>query len=111
MAIEFMTSDPRNLLSTFKGAIDDRRIVTWSYDQDRDFTHTAEQWKKLAWLRPKISDDYLLRTILKPDARNISTEIYAIYHGRFIEAMLSHCDKLFTRAVASALPGVGDVVS
>jgi len=111
MALHFKTSTPNKLLKAFKKAIDEKRIVTWAYDGDGDFTHTTEQWKNQAWLRPKVKkDEELILTIIKPQDKNISSVIYAIYHGRFLEAMLTHCDLLFTRASATALPSTGDVV-
>ena len=111
MAIKFETNDPNKLLSSFKKAIDDGRIVTWSYDQDGDFTHAVDQWKNLAWLRPRIEYNELVFIIIKPENRNISSLVYAIYHGRFIESMLTHCDSIFVNAVATAFPAEGDVVS
>jgi hypothetical protein len=112
MAIHFRTTPPKKLLAAFKKAIDDGKVATWSYDADGDFTHTAQQWKGQAWLRPKVKEgEDLTLTILKPKNSNISSEVYAIYHGRFIESMLVHCDSLFTDAAATALPADGDVVS
>jgi hypothetical protein len=112
MAIHFRTGTPQKLLAAFKKAIDDGKVVTWSYDGDGDFTHTAQQWKSLAWLRPKIREGAdLIFTVLKPKNSKISAEMYGIYHGRFIESMLVHCDSLFNEAVATALPADGDVVS
>lgn len=110
MSIHFRTKEPSKLLSSFKKAITDRRVVTWECDSDGDFTHTAEQWKNSAWLRPRLAAGELVLTILKPENRSISSEVYAIYHGRFIESMLVHCDSLFTDVVASALPADGDLV-
>lgn len=112
MAIHFQTSTPKKLLAEFKKAIDDGKIVTWSYDSEGDFTHTAQQWKSQAWLRPKIRErEELILVILKPKNSKVSSEVYAIYHGRFIESMLVHCDSLFTNAVATSFPADGDVVS
>jgi hypothetical protein len=48
--------------------------------------------------------------IVKPKDATITSEVYAIYHGRFIEAMLRHCDELFSRAEATALPDSQDNV-
>ena len=53
MAIHFYTSAPSALLAAFKKAINDKHVITWSYDDDGDFTHTHTQWAKLAWLRPR----------------------------------------------------------
>jgi hypothetical protein len=112
MAIHFTTDKPKQLLASFKKAIDDGKVVTWAYDNDGDFTHTAQQWKSLAWLRPRVIDGQkLVLSILKPQASKISSEVYAIYHGRFIESMLVHCDSLFTEAIATAFPSDGDIVA
>jgi len=112
MAVHFKTSTPKKLLATFKKAIDEGSVVTWGYDSDGDFTHTAQQWKSKAWLRPKILEGKeLILTIVKPQNAKVSSEVYAVYHGRFIESMLVHCDSLFTDAIATAFPADGDIVS
>jgi len=110
MAIHFETKTPKKLLAAYKKAIDDGHVDTWSYDEDGDFTHTAEQWDRKAWLRPKIEQGTkLVFYILKPKDAEITSAVYAIYHGRFIESMLRHCDKLFSSSSASAMPEDGDV--
>ena len=111
MAIYFKTKTPKKLLATYKKAIDDGHVVTWAYDADGDFTHTAEQWNRKAWLRPRIREaEALTLNILAPQDSSISSEIYAIYHGRFIESVLAHCDKLFEDATATGMPASGDAV-
>jgi hypothetical protein len=111
MAIYFETKTPNKLRNAFKKAIDDGHVITWSYDDDGDFTHTAEQWVKKAWLRPVITKDTRLSLfIIPPKETKIGSEVYAIYHGRFIESMLRHCDSLFTEAKASAMPEGDDDV-
>lgn len=111
MAIFFKTKTPNKLLKAFKQAIDDGHIVTWSYDSEGDFTHTTEQWKNRAWLKPKVQAETALKmVVVKPKDKTITSEVYAIYHGRFIEAMLRHCDELFSRAEATALPDSEDNV-
>jgi hypothetical protein len=110
MAIYFKTDSPQQLLSSFKKAIADKDVVTWSCDSDGDFTHATEQWKRLAWLRPAIQTGYLVMNIIKPQNKTISTEVYAIYHGRFIESMLAHFDKEFSDARASSIPASGDLI-
>lgn len=102
MAIHVRTSDPSGLLSAIRQSIDDGKIKTWSYDKDGDFTHTADQWINLAWLRPSISDDKLTFNTVPPRTQHISIRIYGVYHGRFIEMLLSHFDDKFTRASATA---------
>jgi hypothetical protein len=110
MAVYFLTTTPNKLLVAFKKAIDDGHVVTWSYDSDGDFTHTAPQWKDLAWFHPSVQSDRLVLNIIKPQNANMTTEVYAIYHGRIIESMLVHCDTIFTKGVATGQPESGDVV-
>ena len=112
MAIRFVTGTPKKLLSSFKAAIDDGRVVTWGYDNDNDFTHTAPQWKGRAWLRPRFEEGKVLKfSIVRPNNSKVTSEVYAIYHGRIIESMLAHCDNLFSEATASAYPDGNDLVS
>ena len=111
MAIHIKTTTPKKLLAAYKKAIDDGHVATWSYDADGDFTHTADQWVRKAWLRPKVIEGKELTLyILAPKGTQISVVVYAIYHGRFIESVLSHCDKLFSETSASAVPETGDIV-
>lgn len=111
MALYFETSTPNGLLGKFKKAIDEGRIITWTYDKDGDFTHATEQWKNKAWFRPRIENQMLAFYLIKPKNINISTEVYAIYHGRFSESMLAHFDSLFTRSIATAYPKGSDIIS
>jgi hypothetical protein len=103
VALYFKTGTPKTLLADFKKKIDDGDVVTWSYDGDGDFTHTPPQWKNQAWLRPSIEANQLALYIIKPSTKNITREVYGVYHGRFIESMLTHCDRLFTTGDTTAL--------
>jgi hypothetical protein len=110
MAIYFETKTPKKLLAAYKKAVDDGHVSTWSYDADGDFTHTADQWIRKAWLRPRVDEGTaLVFYILAPRETKLSTTIYAVYHGRFIETMLTHCDELFSVGRASAMPEGSDV--
>jgi len=110
MAAYFLTNTPKELLTLFKKAIDDGHVATWSYDADGDFTHTASQWKNLAWFRPSVESDRLKFNIVKPQNCQVTDEIYAIYHGRIIESLLAHFDQKFTEGRATAFAANGDVV-
>ena len=111
MAIILKTTTPDKLLATFKKAIDENHISTWSNDKDRDFTHTPDQWKNKAWLRPHTKVGQLVFTIINQKDTKISSLLYAVYHGRFIESMLLHCDTLFSDGSATALPTSEDRIS
>lgn len=103
MAIIIKTKSPEDLLNAIKKEIDEGKIVTWSYDSDGDFTHSTKQWNANAWLRPKVSVGELRFGILKNENIDMSAVIYGVYHGRFIEMLLTHFDDQFTNAQATAL--------
>lgn len=112
MAVHIITNSAAGLLKSFKDAIDKKNIETWSYDKDGDFTHTASsgQWTNKAWLRPSVKADRLVLNIVKPQNVAITPVIYAVYHGRFIESVLTHFDDWFTEAYATAKAQAGDQV-
>jgi hypothetical protein len=111
MAIRVTTAQPSALLAAIKKAIDARKVDTWSYDSDGDFTHTPPQWARKAWLRPTVQVGALVLNILNPRGVNLSKEIYGVYHGRFIEMLLAHFDDNFADAHATATVAVGDSVT
>jgi len=110
MSILIKTNNPEAFLKDFKKKIDDKLVKTWSYDQDGDFTHTPDQWKNKAWLRTSIKGGSLSVGILGPQGEKLSSLVYAVYHGRFIESILFHCDSLFSEATASAFPTSEDYI-
>jgi hypothetical protein len=101
--LTFSTQSPQQLLQSIKAEIQAGKIVTWSFDADGDFTHTPEQWKYSAWLRPFVRSGQLVFGIIPSRNKSMSKEIYAVYHGRFIEMMQGHFDGSFASATASAL--------
>jgi len=111
MSITIATADPRKLLDDIKVAIGEGRVKAWSFDDDGDFTHTATQWRYRAWLRPRLLGGYLILTIMAPEDTAMSKAVYATYHGRFIESVLSRFDTQIDWLRASALPEDGDLVN
>lgn len=103
MSLAFATPIPGDLLIHFKKLIDQKHVVTWAHNRDGDFTHTPDQWRGKAWLRPSIQGGQLTFSILRPHGAVVSSVVYAVYHGRFIEAMLTHCDRYFSTCSATAL--------
>jgi len=111
MAITISTTQASGLLAGIKKAIDNGEVKTWAYDTDGDFTHSAEQWNRQAWFRPSVQSGTLVLSIIPPQGRNISKEVYGIYHGRFIEMLLVHFDSKFSRVGASAMPEAADRIA
>jgi hypothetical protein len=101
MALTIKTDNPSGLLTAIKKAIDDKTIATWSYDNDGDFTHTPEQWKNKAWLRPKIETGELKFIIISPKDTTVTKAVSGIYHGRFIEMLTTHFETKFSTATAT----------
>ena len=100
MAIIVYTQKPQTLLDNIKKAIDNRTVDTWEYDKDGDFTHTPAQWKNKAWLRPSVSSGVLQFDLIWPKGSQQDKTIYGVYHGRFIEMLLTHFDAEFSSARA-----------
>jgi hypothetical protein len=108
MAVVVTTKAPNSLLTAIKAAIDENRVETWEYDGDGDFTHTPPQWRNNAWLRPFVENGVLRFGILGQKNVAMSAVVYGVYHGRFIEMLLSHFDTKFSTAAATALKSLGD---
>lgn len=110
MAVTVYCNNPGELLENIKSKIGDGNIETWKIDSAGDFTHTPEQWIYQAWMRPKIYEDHLTFIILGSTKMKMSKTVYGIYHGRFIEMLLTHFDRQFTRVYATSLPTSNDIV-
>jgi hypothetical protein len=111
MSINFATPNANALLNAFKKAIDDKEVVTWAYDEDGDFTHTPEQWKYHAWLRPVVYNGRLTMRFLGHNSEVTTWEVYAVYHGRFVESMVAHCNTLFSAATVPSQPTSDDNIT
>jgi hypothetical protein len=109
MAITAMTDNPRALLEAVIKAIREGHIDTWQYKEGY-FTHSPAQWRFKAFLKPSTDARVLMLNIVRPANGNVSSEVYAVYHGRFIEMLLAHFDRLFDSALASAMAVEADIV-
>jgi hypothetical protein len=108
--VELKTNDSALLLKKIKAAIDAGHVTTWSYDKDGDFTHTPEQWRFKAWLRPTVALGSLKFGMVSPRGMGINKEVYAVYHGRIAEMLLAHFDNDFESVTSSALAAAIDTV-
>lgn len=102
MAIIVHTSKPKALLAKLYTLIDEKKIETWQYDEEKDFFHVPDQWQGEGWLRPSIAPGLLIFGLI--GRRNVPMKkvIYAVYHGRFIEMLLTHADENFSVVSATA---------
>lgn len=90
MAIYINTQNPQKLLDSINKAIDNRDIITWSRDNEGDYTIEREQWKFKAWMRPEIEYNRLIIKIIQSRKYLLTTELYGVYHGRFISTVVAH---------------------
>lgn len=111
MAVIIKTKNPSGLLSAIRKAIDDKKIETWSYDSDGDFTHTPDQWIRKAWLKPRTNANELQFGFLGRKDITTTKLVYAVYHGRFTEMLLNHFDNDLDEVKATAMPTSIDVVT
>lgn len=109
MAIIVITEEPRWLLNAIYDELEDNEIKTWGYDKEGDLTHSPEQWRHLAWMRPKVRKGRLIFNIIAGE-EVLSKRIYGIYHGRLIEMLLTHFDMDIDKLYATPQPASGDVV-
>jgi hypothetical protein len=111
MAVKAICGDPQQLLDAIKEAIRSGTVETWELDTDGDLTHSPEQWNNEAWFRPSVQTGQLVFMIIGKESEAMSTEVYAVYHGRFIEMLLAHFDDKFSSASATAQAIVGEYVA
>jgi hypothetical protein len=110
MAVTVVCPNPGELLKEIRAGISSGKIETWRMDKDGDFTHVPPQWANHAWFHPNIEDGQLTFYIIGTKSGPMSSATYAVYHGRFIEMLLSHFDRKFVRAWATALAQTRDIV-
>jgi hypothetical protein len=70
--------------------------------------HTPPQWNRKAWLLGVVYSGELRFGLIKAGDITVSDEIYAVYHGRFIEMLLAHFDNSFDRVAATTKPTTPD---
>jgi len=110
--VKVITSGPTELLVAIRKAISDGTVATWDSTPQGSITHTAAsgQWKNKAWFRGVVGDDGIIFNIIRPKGSNVSSEVYAIYHGRLAEMLLAHFDASIESIEITSLAGDGDVV-
>jgi hypothetical protein len=107
MAIIFKPTNPKQLIQMIVREIKNESIATWRYDDDDNtFTHTTNdgQWVNRAYLIPKVNGEKLILGIVIPEGEEDQSTVYAVYHGRFAEMLLSHFDNYFDTLEMTSQP-------
>jgi hypothetical protein len=102
MAIVVSVADPSGLLQKIRLGVGEEKIETWRVDSDGDFSHSPPQWINKAWFRPVIGPESLMFGLLGVKNTSMTKSVYGVYHGRFIEMLLSHFDGEFVSVSATA---------
>jgi hypothetical protein len=108
--VKVETTNPQGLLEDIEKAIEANEITTWEKARSGSFTHTEDQWMNKAWFKPKVGTQSIIFNIIRPKGGNVSSEAYAIYHGRFSYMLLKHFDDKMKTIQLTALARQGDIV-
>lgn len=90
MAIYIKTKNPQHLIDNINKLIRDRDIVTWTVDREGDYTIDRDQWRFRAWMRPVVEQNRLVIEIIQSRKFSLTSELYGVYHGRFVTTILAH---------------------
>ena len=97
MAVIIRTNYPEQLHDSFTRAIRELRIVTWTVDEDGDFTVERELWRNHAWMRfSRVNDESIAFGIVESRKYPLTKELYGIMHGRLVATLLTHFDSLIS---------------
>jgi hypothetical protein len=108
--IQITTESTTELFDAIRERVRSLRIQEWIIDDDDDLTYASAPWKNLAWMRIRKTTSGLRVNIIGNDEYDITREIYAIYHARFIEMLLTNFEELFESAEATALATKSDLI-
>jgi hypothetical protein len=96
MAISIKTTNSSKLLSDVRAAITAKKVTTWRFDADGDFTHSPSQWDGKAWLRPTAQSTSLDFAVIPTKDIPLTDELAGVIQGRFSEMLLGHFKTQFT---------------
>jgi hypothetical protein len=111
MAITVYTDAPQALLNQIKDDARAGALKTWEMDDDQDFTHTPQQWLNQAFMRGQVSNQRLYFWIIGRKAVPTTKVIYAVYHARFSEMLLTRYDRRMVKVEISSLATNSDRIT
>lgn len=94
MALIVKCKRPQELLEQFESKINHFDIVSWSMDEDKDFTVTNGNWSFKAWMRPTVEDGRLVFGYVSSTNHQVTKGLYGIFHGRLAATLLAHFDDM-----------------
>lgn len=106
MAIRVRFKQKENILEEIRELIYSEKVRKWSIDSDDDLTLLIPEWHCKAWMRIKpIKNDpkCVVFGIVTSQLYPLTKSIYAIYHSRLAELLLTHFDTDIETMEISAL--------
>ena len=80
----------------------------WICDMDGDFTMYHPLWNEEAWIRSQVIDERIVKFgIISRKDRNVTTELYAVYHSSFEKMLLEYFDTDIETIEISSMPEIG----
>ena len=95
---------PRGLsVAELNNKIQHISLETWLCDIDGDLTYNSPQWLNEAWFHPRVERNKLIYGIIGRRDSRMTKHVYAVFHARFIEMLLSNFDKEIASIQCSSL--------
>lgn len=112
MSLTVSASNPTYLLNKIKEYIDIKKIGSWVYDEDGDFTLASHQWHNHAWMHPIVNDieNKLIFGIIGRRGYDITQEEYAVFHIELTKMFLMYFDTDVKNIDISALGNRFDIL-
>jgi hypothetical protein len=111
MAVIIHTDQPDLLLDKIYEAIDTKKADKWVLTSDGRLTFGTLLWKNEAFFKPQIwVDENQLRfgLLKRKDRKHITSKLYALFHVKLIEMLLTHFDNDFISVTATATKAAPD---
>ena len=85
-----------DIVDSIDKMIESGEIRVWEKDDEGDYTHSSSQWREKSWFRRILNKDdnrEIKFGIIGNKHVEMTRTLYAIYHGRFTEMLLTYFDR------------------
>lgn len=96
MAIQVTLNRDIDMIDELRQLLESNSSSIWVMDTDHDMTMLTPQWAYHAWIRVKqknTNSKEVNFAIVSSTKYKLTTSLYAIYHSRFTELLLTYFDK------------------
>lgn len=100
MAILIRTNHAQSIVYRLKEQINNNLNMAWAYDEEGDFMY--KDGKLAAWMRPVVGTNRLDFYVVGRKDTEISVQEYAVFHGRFVEMLLTYFPRECTYMIVTS---------